>query len=474
MASIAKQRGGLSNAWPAIPLALSAILAFAWILKTQLDRLYGLTAPSWDLGQEQQLLWSIATGHGWASSYEGGENFLGIHLEPILLPIAALERLWPTPVVPLAVAASGLAATAPAAFLMLRALLPDHPGRTWLALALAIPMPYWAATQEAARNQFHPETLALALAMLAAWAGLTRRRLLFWTLVVLVLSCKEDQTYTAFAIGFLIWRAGAPEMKRHGRAAMMVAVAWLILGVGLLQLLIRGASYSPDTAYYWWVIQPGRNFFLEAVTRPDAWLMLAGLLISMLGLPLLAPRWLLLGVPALAANLFSSHDPQQRLHLHYVLLIMFPLIVAAGFGAKRLLEMPGAATRLRTPALLAGVAPALVLGLTWGRLPPGLGADQWLYTQPQAAATLLLATRDIPPDAPVYADDGPAVWLTNRTLVQTIPDNPAPDRYVVIDRLDWLHHGALAGQETARMAASGRRLLVDDGRFQVWGPLGHS
>jgi uncharacterized membrane protein len=468
--SIAARRSAWSYAWPAVPLAVSAALAFAWILNTQLARLYGLTAPSWDLGQEQQLLWSLSSGHGWASSYESGENFLGIHLEPILLPIAGLERLWPTPVVPLAVAAAGLALTAPAAFLMLRALLPDRPGRTWLALAMAAPMPFWTATQEAASNQFHPETLALPLAMLAAWAGLAQRRVLFWTLLVLVLCCKEDQTYTAFVIGFLIWKAGAPDMKRHGRVAMAVAVIWLVLGVGVLQLVIRGVSYSPDTAYYWWVIQPGRNFFVEAITRADAWFMLASLLVGMLGLPLLAPRWLLLVVPALAANLLSSHDPQQRLHLHYVLLIMFPLMVAAGFGGKRLLERPGFATRLRSPLVLAGAAPALILGFTAGRLPPALGADQWLYTQPSVASTLLRAAKDIPPEAPVYADDGAAVWLTNRTLVQTIPPELAPDRYVVIDRRDWLHRGLFATDEIARAAASGRRLLFDDGRFSVWGP----
>ena len=222
----------MSTAWPAlvppVVLALSSLVAFAWILRTQLQRLYGLTAPSWDTAQGQQLIWSLAGGHGWASSYEQGANFLGIHLELVLLPIAAVERLWPHPAVPLIFAAAGLAATAPAAFLMLRALLPERPGRTWLALALAAPMPFWAATQEAARDQFHPETMALALAMLALWAGLRQKRALLWALVVLVLSIKEDQTYIAFLIGLVVWRLGTPAMRNQGRAVMILAVAWLL------------------------------------------------------------------------------------------------------------------------------------------------------------------------------------------------------------------------------------------------------
>jgi uncharacterized membrane protein len=475
LGSIVMRRAGWSPAWPAIPLGLSAIAAFVWILHTQLLRLYGLTAPSWDLGQEQQLLWSLATGHGWASSYEFGENFLGIHLEPILLPIAAAEWIWPTPIVPLVFSAAGLAATAPAAFLMLRALLPDRPGRTWLALALAAPMPFWAATQEAARDQFHPENLALALAMLAAWAGLTNRRVLMWILVLLVLCCKEDQTYTAFVIGFLIWREGSPAIKRHGRVVMFVAVIWLVVGAGLIQFMIRGLGYSPDVVYYGWILNPIARFPAQNLMLPDPWLALLGLLVSMLGLPLLAPRWLLLVLPPLAANLLTNHDPQQKLQLHYVLLIMFPMILAAGFGARQLLSQDRLPAWLPAPMLLAGALPALILGFTAGKLPPAMGADPWLYNRPPASDRLLTAAEVIPRGAPVYADDGVAVWLTDRTALMTIPDLQVdPDRYIVIDRLDWYHRDQLAAARAAvitRVEATGRQLLYDDGRFQVWSPV---
>src|SRR4029077_1025169 len=131
------------------PLAAAA-LAFIWILDSQLVRLYAVSAPSWALGQTQQLLWSLANGYGWTSSFEYGHNFIGIHLEPILLAIAGVEWLWPSPVVPLVFSAAGIAALAPAAALMFRAFLPEQRAGTWLALALALPMPFWAATQQTA------------------------------------------------------------------------------------------------------------------------------------------------------------------------------------------------------------------------------------------------------------------------------------------------------------------------------------
>jgi uncharacterized membrane protein len=473
-----RRNAPLSTASPALAapliLALSSLLAFAWILHTQLQRLYGLTAPSWDTAQEQQLVWSLASGNGWASSYEQGTNFLGIHLEPALLVVAAAERLWMNPAVPLIFAAAGLAATAPAAFLMLRALLPDRPGSTWLALALAAPMPFWAATQEAASDQFHPETMALALAMLALWAGLRQRHALLWIFVVLVLSIKEDQTYIAFLIGFVVWRIGSPAMKAHGRSVMILAVAWLLIGAGVVEVLIRRGGYSPDFAYYAWMVDPGRpNILARSLLRPDAWLAIAGLLVSLLGLPLLAPRWLLLAVPPLIANLLSSNDVMEKLQLHYVMLIMFPLVLAAGFGARRFMAERTIPAWLPGPALLAAALPALVIGFAGGRLPPALGADQWLYNQPSAAERLLAATRVIPPGAPVYADDGTDVWLSNRTRIAQIPEPILPDRYVVVDLQDWTlrYDPSEAGRHAAaRLLATGRHLLVDDGRFQVWSP----
>src|SRR5260370_35855807 len=229
---------------------VSAAVAFIWILNTQLLRLYSVSAPSWDLGQTQQLLWSLANGYGWTSSFEYGHNFLGIHLEPVLLPIAAVERIWPSPVVPLVFAAAGLAATAPAAFLMLRALLQEHRGAAWLAAALAIPMPFWAATQQAASSQFHPENLALALAMLAVWAGLRAKPWLLWSLAVLLLCCEGDQTYTPLVIRLVVLRAGPGAIWTHRPGVMLLAVAWLVVGVGLFQELIRGTGYSPDVASY--------------------------------------------------------------------------------------------------------------------------------------------------------------------------------------------------------------------------------
>jgi uncharacterized membrane protein len=461
--------------FPTVPL-VSAAIAFAWILRGNLMRMYGMTSPAWDLAYDQQVIWNISVGQGFYSSFARA-NFLGIHFELIFVLLAAVERLWPNPAVLLIFSAAGLAATAPAAYLFFRALLPaDRPESPWLAIALATPVPFWAATQEAARDFFHPENMALAFALLAAWAGIRGRRTAMWGLCLLVLSCKEDQVYTVAVIGILMRSYGAPEIRKHWRFVVYVAGAWFLIGTGVIQQLYRRGGYS-DFSYYGWLFTldtsapESYSKVLGALANPDALLLVAGLTASLLLLPLLAPRWVLLVVPPYVANVLSGHFSQRHLLLHYVLLIMFPLLVAAGVGARKLLEL-----RSIQPAT-AALAMLPVFALAWGagRLPPALGGDSSLYLRPNSVAELQKATSMIPADAPVNADNGLAVWLANRHTINDFPDRLDATSYVVIDSLPFLSSPVKPSERQAaidQLPTSGRRLLFDNGRFQVWSPIG--
>src|SRR5260370_28961400 len=99
--------------FPTIPL-MAAAIAFGWTLHLMLLRLYGMTAPSWDLGYDQQVIWDISVGQGFYSSYARA-NFLGIHFELILVVLAAVEKLWANPAVLLIFSSAGLAPPAPPA-----------------------------------------------------------------------------------------------------------------------------------------------------------------------------------------------------------------------------------------------------------------------------------------------------------------------------------------------------------------------
>ncbi len=479
-AGVAPRDVARAEAWwiyPAIPL-MTAAVAFAWFLHADLQRMYGLTSEAWDLAYDQQVIWGITQGEWFYSSFARA-NFLGIHLEPIFLPIAAIEKLWPSPVVLVIVASAGLAAAGPAAYLFFRAILPaERRESAWVAVALAAPVPFWAAMQEAARDFFHPENLALAFALVAAWAGLRGRRVLMWTFCVLDLTCKEDQVYTVAVLAFLMSAYGAPEVKRHWRFILYLAGAWFLIGTGIVQQHYRAPNGYTDFVYYRWLVHLDPSLpvstlaVVEALVRPGALLMAAAIIASMFGLPLLAPRWLLFVIPPYLANVLSEHIPQNTLNLHYVLLLMFPLMVAGGVGARRVVERAS----IRPALALAMALPALILGWGTGGVPPALLAWDWVYSRPNAVAQLQTAASVIPPNAPVNADAGLDVWLANRDVINDFPDMLAPSCYVVIDRQAYYfgsntdpaaHKAALDALPT-----SGRHVIYDDGRFQVWSPIG--
>src|SRR6202163_1740702 len=310
--------------FPTIPL-MAAALAFGWTLHLMLLRLYGMTGPSWDLGYDQQVIWDISVGQGFYSSYARA-NFLGIHFELILVVLAAVEKLWANPAVLLIFSSAGLAATAPAGYLFFRSLLPDdRPASPWLAVALSAPIPFWAAIQEAARDFFHPENMALAIALLAAWAGLRGHRVAMWILCVLLLTCKEDQVYTVGVIGLLMRSYGAPEIRKHWRFIVYLAGGWFLIGTGIIQQQLRNGGYTDFVYYGWLFMHPSAGAVLGAIFHPSSLLVVAAIIAGMFALPLLAPRWLLLLLPPHLANVLSGHTPQNVLNLHYVLLLLFPL-----------------------------------------------------------------------------------------------------------------------------------------------------
>jgi uncharacterized membrane protein len=473
----------------ALAVIASGAAAFAWFLHEALIRLYSLQGTAWDLGFDQQVVWNIANGHGFYSSFAHA-NFLTQHFEVILVLPAIVERLWPDPRVLLILGDLGLAATAPAAYLMIREILRPRPRASLLAGLLAAPIPFWAATQQAARDDFHPENMALALALLATWAGLRGSRKLMWVLIALVLCCKEDQTYTVAVAGLVIAFTAPAPLRRMGWWVMGAAAAWLVLIMGVAQNVIRyqqGSGFvytvvrsglnaaTPKSAggdYYDWMLHPNFGVFLQTLANWHAWSALLVMVLSMCALPLLQPRWFSLVVPPFAANLLSHHAPQAAMVQHYALLTLFPLIVAGAMGARLL---PSALTSSGAVVALAIVP--LAFGFAYGTLPPGRLADNQLYSVANARVDLRAAENVIPSQAPVAADDGITPWLAARNQIEGFPSSDDAGSYVVVDRDSILQPASWKATHEAAVGAlqpSGRRLLFDDGRIQVWSPIEHA
>src|SRR5256885_9267452 len=114
---VAEREQARGEAWwmvAAVPM-LAAAIGFTWMLREMLQRAYGMTGEAWDLAYDQQVIWNVSQGHGFYSSFARAD-FLGIHLELIFGALAAIEKLWPSPIVLLIFSSAGLAAPAPGAY----------------------------------------------------------------------------------------------------------------------------------------------------------------------------------------------------------------------------------------------------------------------------------------------------------------------------------------------------------------------
>lgn len=503
-----------ATALPVLLTAVGAAVGAMWHLAMSLRRAEGLTSGAFDHAYFQQLVWNLAHGGGLRSSFNPGD-FLGLHFSPLLALPAALQPLWPDARLLMLLQSLAIGLSTITGYLFLRALLRPAVERAWLAAALAAPIPFWAVIQQQTRAGFHTEVLALPLVLLAGWAGLTGRTAMLWLAAVLALGAKEDQVFPVAIIGLVIAVRSRGRldsgMRRHGLGVIALAVAWAAVVFGLVMPALRaGVAYDVDRYYAWLGGGVGllRAPFeqtpavMAALTRPEGWLVTMGLVLSLALLPLLRPRWALLLLPPTIANLLSRHEPQPQQLLQYGMLLVVPAIVAGGLGCRRLVaiirrralrrdaaRLRARSTRpARTPAdagrpslrwpvrgaiVLVLAAPAFAIGVARGSVPPFSFREVAAYSRPAALDRLLAATAQVPAGAPISVDWGVAAALANRPRLELLPTASA-DVFVIVDRepyttglLRWRDRRAwLEGLER-----SGRRLLIDDGRFQVWGPL---
>jgi uncharacterized membrane protein len=447
---------------PALVALAAGAAAALWYALVLVRRDGMLLAHAYDQAFFQAVVWNAGHGHGFFSAFWPAD-FLGLHFSPLLAVPAALELLWTDPRLLSVLNAVAIGTAAPAAYLLLSALAGDAPGGRILAAALGATLPLWVLLQRAAVAGFHTEAVALPLVLLSAWAGVTGRLPAMFALAAAALCAKEDQAYAVFVAGLAVAAAGRP---RAGLALAAVAAVWWVAVTGVVMPALRGGVPSQVKDYYSWLYGADVGQIGRALTQPAGWLALLTALAAAAFLPLLRPWWLLAAVPPMLADLLSRHATQPGLELQYGLPLVVPIVVAAGFGARTVLaRLPEArlAWAAAVPALLlAGLGP--------------LAARDWLPAggEPGAFGRLAACSRPVPPAAAVAADDSAAAPLASRPALVTIGD-ATPAMWVVVDRrgaLPTYVDRARRQQVLRALPADGRRLVCDDGRFQVWSPAG--
>lgn len=423
-------------------MILGAWVVFVWALLS-LHR--GYNSNAFDLGFFDQIIWNTSQGRWFATSFVE-YNFLGQHMQPVLLLYAALYRIRPAVELLLISQATVVAWAAVPLFFAARRLLASATAALLVAAAyLLAPHVHGAVLFD-----FHPEVMGFA-GIFGAFALLASGRP-GWAMAALatVFLLKEDAALVGAGFAIITWLLG---YRRYAVGLFIASLLYLLLVAGVVMPAIRDGPGDLQQRYGYLGADSG-EIALNAVRRPDvvaqqlfeepqrrAVAYVAGTLAL---LPLLTPA-VFAAAPLLAANLLSTHPAQHNLTLHYPALAYALLIVAAVLGIRFVATTPRLDSlrqhlHLRSGTIVLGLAGALLLAeaIAWTLGSP-LGPrrfDESRYQRTDHDRAVARVLAAVPDNAPLSAQSGLLPHLSQRRDVWEFPRLENAE-YVVVDPTAW-------------------------------------
>lgn len=303
----------------------------------------------------------------------------------------------------------------------------DRLKRPWLACALGVAWLLQPPLQFFAWETFHPEVMAMPFLLWAYWAAERNRRTLYWVMVIIALSWKEDVALFILMLGLLqVFR----RRTRLGLATMGVALIWFavfalwmvphVAGGGTVYGPLYGSlGDSPGEVVRTALSDPGAIF--HRLDQNDALGWLRDLVAPFGFTPLAAPLVLMLGLPQALINLLSTANFTWDLRYHYQALPM----VAAGLAMVEGVAWIGRRNiGLRRFAVGWVAACALAGTVAWGITPfsRDYRNGYWPLVQPPDVPFREAAARLIGPDDGVSGDYWSTPHFTHREIAYTFPN----------------------------------------------------
>ena len=426
-----------------LPLALLALavllyaLYFGW---ATIQRYQAFEARALDMGNLNQTIWNLSHGNGFrlTNQQPNVTNRLSLHVEPILLPIALLYRLYPAPELLLALQAIVVALGA----LPLFALARQRRLGDWMGLVFGVAFLLNPAIQSANWLEFHPLTLAPTFLMAAFYFMLVGRTAWFALFAVLAASCKEEIGLLVFMIGLYAWVFQG--RRRLGVITMGLALAWSLLAVFGIQALAGNGNIHWERYDYLGIglldkmlaLLTRWNLLFAQLQQANVLRYFFLLLLPVGFTALLAPEVLFLALPSMAINLLADFPPMHEVvTLIYAAPIVPFVLLASVMGVARLRDWSAAAIRRREPGQeqAKGVTPAAFYWLAALLVLSGALVSQRLYGYlPGSGNHLPLNISEhhrraqaildqIPPGAAVSAQDRLNPHVSGRRTVYIFP-----------------------------------------------------
>ncbi|NQU10859.1 DUF2079 domain-containing protein [bacterium] len=397
-----------ASAWAGLLLgaALFAVLAGACLIQY---RAFGYN--DFDLAVHVQSIWNLLRGSLDCSIL--GMPWPGNHANWILVLIAPVFALAPSPLTLLVIQSAALALGAWPVWLLARR---EFESDRWAWVFVAAYALY-PALAHLGLYEFHPVALATPMLLAAFYCARIQRDgwLVFWS--VLAATCQENIPLVVIAL--CVYRLAFRPRPWWACGTLAVGMlVWFILCIGVIGPHFNRGENVGWLNLYGQFGQSGGEVARNLVLRPDlVWQTLwqpnrGDYLLRVLGpvllLPLAAPEVLIVALPSFAQHLLSQRVSEQSVVFHYTATII-PLVMAAMvIGAARVWRMTGE-EGTRAARWHPWIASALLAGLL------GVAAaTQWQFGLPyrvrrlgpqyqrtELAVAKERALESIPPDASV-------------------------------------------------------------------------
>jgi uncharacterized membrane protein len=414
----------------------SAVFALLWTLEG-LSRYHAFHNRTFDLALYARQAWGLVHGDYYDPVVD--VHFLGSHVAIVLWPLGLLGELFGTAPVLIAAQAFALAFSAlPIARIGARR-MGDR--GAWIAAAAWLLYPNIG---HVASYEFHPGSigvLAIAIALDALDEG---RALEFAGACLALMSCRADFAMLGVLLGIcaMLWTRPRPRVwKQTGAFVCVTSIAYLAVQFLVLKRMFPAGSSSLDLHFPKWGGSPFgvlsalihdpalvRDHFLQ----PAKLWYLPKLLLPVALLPLLAPRWLLFGVPFLAINLISSFPTTPEFYSHYLTPAVPAIVIAAIDGLSVLVKF-FETQRVRHVAFATLFACLSFASWRNGGLPWSRDFDATAFVPDAFTAEARRTVAAIAPLGSVQAPDALLPHLAERSELyrSTPPDVGA--RFVVLD-----------------------------------------
>jgi len=393
-------------------------------------------ASSWDLAIFTQIVQSYAHLQAPTIDIKGaGTPALGDHFHPLLVLLAPLYRVFPTPI-SLLVAQAALFALSivPVA----RAAASRLGKRSGVAIGVAYGLSW--GIQEAVAADFHEIALAVPLLAFGLEALLDRRWLAVLAWCAPLVLVKEDLGLTVACVGLVMALRGARRLGIglcvFGLAATAVTVLVLIPAANQVHsydywAMLSGADSAASSSLGQWLVSIPASLFVPGIKTATILLLFGVTAYLALASPLA-----LATIPTLAWRFLSDKSAFWGPGWHYSAILMpivfFALLdTLARMHAGRRVWLASVA-RFAAPAVLTiAVLLALVLPLR------ALVSPASYQPSPRAEAAAEVQAL-IPSGSSVETDSTLVVHLVTRTRVFWLgrADGVEPD-FVLLDRRAW-------------------------------------